>query len=84
MPQLHDLREHHEEVQEHHSALGEYQTALRELPRGERDALSLATTLASAEVMLVEAGRAAHEARDAWRRATEVYKKVRNMLDRQE
>lgn len=82
--QLHELREHHEELQEHHAALTEYQTALAGLPPVERDALSVAATLASAEVMLVEAGRAVDQARDAWRRATDVYKKVRHMLDRQE
>jgi len=84
MSQLHELREHHEALQEHHAALAEYQSALATLPPVERDALSVATTVASAEVMLVEAGRAVDEARDAWRRATDVYKKVRDMLDRQE
>lgn len=84
MPQLHELREHHEELQEHQAALAEYQTALAGEPPVERDALTLATTLAAAEVMLVEAGRAADEAREAWRRATDVYKKVRDLLDRQE
>ena len=84
MPQLHDLREHHEELQEHHGALAEYQTALADLPPVERDALTLATTLAAAEVMLVEAGRAADRAREAWRRASDVYKKVRELLDREE
>lgn len=84
MPQLHELREHHEELQEHHAALAEYQSALATLPPVERNALSVATTLASAEVMLVEAGRAVDAARHAWRRATDVYKKVRDMLDRQD
>jgi hypothetical protein len=84
MPQLHELREHHEELQEHHAALADYQTGLAELPPVERDALTLATTLEAAEVMLVEAGRAVDQAREAWRRATDVYKKVRDLLDHQE
>jgi hypothetical protein len=83
-PQLHELREHHEELQEHHGALVDYQSALDDLSPTERDALSLAKALSSAEVMLVEAGRAVDEAREAWRRATAVYKKVREMLDREE
>jgi hypothetical protein len=83
-PQLHELREHHEELQEHHAALAAYQTELAELPPVERNALSLASALDSAEVMLVEAGRAADEAREAWRKATDVYKKVRDMLDREQ
>jgi hypothetical protein len=84
MPQLHELREHHEELQEHHGALAEYETALGELPPGDRTALTLATQLEAAEVMLVEAGRATDQAREAWRRATDVYKKVRDLLDREE
>jgi hypothetical protein len=84
LPQLHELREHHEELQEHHGALAEYETALGELPPGDRTALTLATQLEAAEVMLVEAGRAADQAREAWRRATDVYKKVRDLLDREE
>jgi hypothetical protein len=84
MPQLHELREHHEELQDHQTALADYQTGIASLAPVERDALTLATTLEAAEVMLVEAGRAVDEAREAWRRATEVYKKVRDLLDREE
>jgi hypothetical protein len=84
VPLLHELREHHEELQEHHAALEVYQTTLARLSPIERNALSLASTLADAEIMLVEAGRASDQAREAWRRATDVYKKVRDMLDREE
>jgi tetratricopeptide (TPR) repeat protein len=83
-PQLHELREHHEDLQEHHTALADYQSALDDLSPTERDALSLGKALTSAEVMLLEAGRAVDEAREAWRRATDVYKKVRDILDREE
>jgi hypothetical protein len=79
-----ELREHHEELQEHQAALAEFQTALQDARPDERHSLSLASVLESAEVMLVEAGRAVENARQAWRRATEVYQKVRDMLDREE
>jgi hypothetical protein len=82
--QLHDLREHHEELQEHHSALAAHETSLSDLPPADRIQLSLATTIEAAETMLVETARAVDEARNAWRKATSVYQKVRNMLDREE
>lgn len=82
--QLVELREHYEVLQEHQAALAEFQTALRNAPPDERHALSLADALESAEGMLVEAGRAVEDARQAWRRATEVYQRVRDMLDREE
>jgi tetratricopeptide (TPR) repeat protein len=82
--QLLELREHHEELQEHQAALAAFETALQDAPPDERRALSVATALEAAEVMLVEAGRAVDAARQAWRRATEVYQKVRDMLDREE
>lgn len=82
--QLHELREHHENLQAHHDALAAYETALSAGSPLERTQLTLVRTIEATEVMLVETARLVEQAREAWRQATKVYQKVRNMLDREE
>jgi hypothetical protein len=82
--QLHELREHHENLQAHHSDLAGYETALASLPPPERTRFTLMPTIEATEVMLTEAAKAVEDAREAWRKATKMYQTVRNMLDRED
>ncbi len=75
-------REHRDALIEHRDALARYTRDLAPLPESQRQRLGLARLGEAAEEMLTETLAAIDQAREAWKRATDAWHRVREKLDR--